>query len=192
MCWTAAFAHVVQALLRAQRQSPNSSPWSESRRRASRRSNTCPRPSPWRLASCFAREPTRNGPVRLPSSRGGTGEADRSHRRLRANPQDTVTRGLLDRDSPVHLRLPRGALPFGILAKADWLTPLVTMLVAFPILALDEIGVELQNPFSPDHLNHLPLDEICENLERNLLCLLGDADTPGPSEPGRAVMHTPE
>ena len=40
------------------------------------------------------------------------------------------------------------ALPFGILLKVDWLTPLVTMLVAFPILALDEIGVELQNPFS--------------------------------------------
>ena len=40
------------------------------------------------------------------------------------------------------------ALPFGILLKVDWLTPVVTMLVAFPILALDEIGVELQNPFS--------------------------------------------
>ena len=64
------------------------------------------------------------------------------------------------------------------MAKADWLTPLVTILVAFPILALDEIGVELQNPFSPDHLNHLPLDEICENLERNLLCLLGDVRQP--------------
>jgi ion channel-forming bestrophin family protein len=63
------------------------------------------------------------------------------------------------------------ALPFGILLIVDWLTPLVTMLVAFPILALDEIGVELQNPFSRDHLNHLPLDEICENLERNLLFL---------------------
>jgi putative membrane protein len=45
------------------------------------------------------------------------------------------------------------------------------MLVAFPILALDEIGVELQNPFSMNHLNHLPLDEICENLERNLMDL---------------------
>jgi putative membrane protein len=66
------------------------------------------------------------------------------------------------------------ALPFGILAKADWLTPLVTMLVAFPILALDEIGVELQNPFSQERLNHLPLDEICANLERDLLALLGD------------------
>jgi putative membrane protein len=68
------------------------------------------------------------------------------------------------------------ALPFGILIKADWLTPLVTMLVAFPILALDEIGVELQDPFSKDRLNHLPLDEICANLDRNLLALLGDLD----------------
>ncbi len=64
------------------------------------------------------------------------------------------------------------ALPFGILLKVDWLTPMVTMLVAFPILALDEIGVELQNPFSAARLNHLPLDRICENLEENLMALL--------------------
>jgi len=64
------------------------------------------------------------------------------------------------------------ALPFGILLKVGWLTPLVTMMVAFPILALDEIGVELQSPFSPQRLNHLPLDQICENLERNLMALL--------------------
>ena len=72
------------------------------------------------------------------------------------------------------------ALPFGILEKADWLTPLVTALVAFPILALDEIGVELQNPFSTDRLNHLPLDDICTQLERNLLSLL---DLPNSSLP---------
>jgi putative membrane protein len=73
------------------------------------------------------------------------------------------------------------ALPFGILEKADWLTPLVTTLVAFPILALDEIGVELQNPFSTDRLNHLPLDDICTQLERNLLALLDDTDPHSPS-----------
>jgi hypothetical protein len=71
-------------------------------------------------------------------------------------------------------------LPFGILLKVDWLTPLVTMLVAFPILALDEIGVELQNPFSTGRLNHLPRDRICENLEQNLMCLLGDHDRARP------------
>ncbi|MGC8639286.1 MAG: bestrophin family protein [Isosphaeraceae bacterium] len=68
------------------------------------------------------------------------------------------------------------ALPFGILLKVDWLTPVVTMLVALPILALDEIGVELQNPFSKRRLNHLPLDQICVDLERNLMALLSDGE----------------
>ena len=68
------------------------------------------------------------------------------------------------------------ALPFGILLKVDWLTPVVTMLVAFPILALDEIGVELQDPFSTSRLNHLPLDKICENLEQDLMSLLESVD----------------
>ena len=79
------------------------------------------------------------------------------------------------------------ALPFGILLKVDWLTPVVTMLVAFPILALDEIGVELQNPFSQRRLNHLPLDQICEDLERNLMALLGDLD--GSQDRGSISEH---
>jgi putative membrane protein len=74
------------------------------------------------------------------------------------------------------------ALPFGILTKVDWLTPVVTMLVAFPILALDEIGVELQNPFSAARLNHLPLDKICESLEQNLRALLEHAGHSGLTE----------
>jgi ion channel-forming bestrophin family protein len=84
------------------------------------------------------------------------------------------------------------ALPFGILLKVDWLTPLVTMIVAFPILALDEIGVELQNPFSTLRLNHLPLDRICENLEQNLMSLLDDVDRSRPianEDPAAAAVH---
>jgi putative membrane protein len=77
------------------------------------------------------------------------------------------------------------SLPFGIIGKAGWLTPLVTMLVAFPILALDEIGVELQNPFSTSNLNHLPLDRICQDLERNLLALLADGQTSRHALPGQ-------
>jgi putative membrane protein len=74
------------------------------------------------------------------------------------------------------------AMPFGILKIVDWLTPLVTMMVAFPILALDEIGVELQDPFSTSRLNHLPLDGICEGLEENLMSLLEDVDRMRPVE----------
>jgi ion channel-forming bestrophin family protein len=54
------------------------------------------------------------------------------------------------------------------------LTPLFTVLVAYPILSLDQIGMELQDPFSEDNINHLPLDELCTKIERNLLALLQD------------------
>jgi putative membrane protein len=64
------------------------------------------------------------------------------------------------------------ALPFALIARIGWLTPLVTTLVAYPILALDEIGAELQQPFSTASLNHLPLDEICATIEGNLLAHL--------------------
>lgn len=51
-------------------------------------------------------------------------------------------------------------LPFALLPKIGLLTPLATMLIAYPILALDKIGDDLQDPFSPRNLDHLPLDTI--------------------------------
>jgi putative membrane protein len=62
-------------------------------------------------------------------------------------------------------------LPFALLRKVDALTPLVTVLVAYPILALDEIGDALQFPFSGQSRSHLPLDEICGTIENDLLAL---------------------
>jgi putative membrane protein len=60
------------------------------------------------------------------------------------------------------------ALPFALLERVGWLTPVVTMLVAYPLLAIDEIGAQLQNPFAVERLSHLPLDEISANIERNV------------------------
>ncbi len=64
-------------------------------------------------------------------------------------------------------------LPFELVDKFDeslaiLVTPLLTMLIAYPILALDEIGSQLQQPFSSTSLNHLTLDELCATIERNL------------------------
>lgn len=64
-----------------------------------------------------------------------------------------------------------GTLPFGLLPKLDGLTPVVVFLVSYPLLALDQIGVELQNPYSTRNLGHLPLDTICDGIERDLLAL---------------------
>ena len=46
------------------------------------------------------------------------------------------------------------------------------MMVDYPLLALDQIGIELQNPFSINNLSHLPLGDISASIEKNLLGLL--------------------
>lgn len=45
---------------------------------------------------------------------------------------------------------------------------MVTALVAYALLSLDQIGIELQNPFAIDNLSHLPLNEICNNIKKDI------------------------
>ncbi len=71
------------------------------------------------------------------------------------------------------------ALPFALISRVGWLTPLITIITAYPLLALDEIGAELQRPFLTASLNHLPLDELCATIERNLLAQLESEPLPG-------------
>lgn len=59
-------------------------------------------------------------------------------------------------------------LPFALLGKAGNLTPFFVILVAYPLFSLDQIGVELQNPFSIENLSHLPLEDICQTIESNI------------------------
>lgn len=65
-------------------------------------------------------------------------------------------------------------LPFSLLHRinSDWLVPFITMLVAYPLISLDQIGIELQNPFSKANLSHLPLGDISATIERNLIGML--------------------
>lgn len=63
-------------------------------------------------------------------------------------------------------------LPFALVDRLGGLTPLVVALASYPLFSLDEIGAELQNPFSPRNLSHLPLDEICKIVSRNVMSLV--------------------
>ena len=63
-------------------------------------------------------------------------------------------------------------LPLALVDRAGWLTPLVVALASYPLFSLDEIGAELQNPFSPRNLSHLPLDGLCRNIAANVMGLL--------------------
>jgi putative membrane protein len=50
------------------------------------------------------------------------------------------------------------------------------MLVSYPLVSLDQIGIELQNPFYKSSLNHLPLDEISASIEKTLREMLESSD----------------
>lgn len=71
------------------------------------------------------------------------------------------------------------ALPFAVVGDHLWAPPLVTMLVAYPLLAIDQIGEELQNPFWVSNLSHLPLNQICREVEEDLLGFLEEDRRPG-------------
>lgn len=78
-------------------------------------------------------------------------------------------------------------LPFALLHRIEglWLIPFITMLVAYPLISLDQIGIELQNPFSRANLSHLPLDGITATIEGNLTDLWkGHTETEGTVRPG--------
>ncbi len=60
-------------------------------------------------------------------------------------------------------------LPVALVDYSIYINPLVTALVSYALFSLDQIGVELQNPFSKERLSHLPLDNICKVTEGNLI-----------------------
>ena len=60
-------------------------------------------------------------------------------------------------------------LPMTIAERCGALTPFLQVLVAYPLLSLDQIGIELENPFSVRRLSHLPLQDIGDTIQRNVL-----------------------
>jgi putative membrane protein len=86
-----------------------------------------------------------------------------------------------------------GILPLALLNKAGWLTPLYTMLAAYALLSLDQLGIELQNPFAKSRLSHLPLDNICRSIEESLTALAADdAAEPHGGEHSQAPPPLPD
>jgi ion channel-forming bestrophin family protein len=58
-------------------------------------------------------------------------------------------------------------LPFQIVDELKWWTGPVVALVSFTLFGIEAIGVEIENPFGTDP-NDLPLDVICNTIERNI------------------------
>ena len=56
-------------------------------------------------------------------------------------------------------------LPFSLIKVMGLMSAPIVLLVAYPLLSLDRIGLELQNPFSARSLSHLPLEAICAGIK---------------------------
>ena len=63
-------------------------------------------------------------------------------------------------------------LPLALVQKYGWETVPVTLMIAYVLFGIEEIGVEIEGPFGDDD-NDLPLEDICETIHKNLYALAG-------------------
>jgi putative membrane protein len=68
------------------------------------------------------------------------------------------------------------ALPFALVRDFGWGTIVDTLVVSYIFFGIEEIGVEIENPFGHDD-NDLPLDAMCEAISGHLLGLTGSHQT---------------
>lgn len=62
-------------------------------------------------------------------------------------------------------------LPFALIKEFGWITVLDTLFVAYIFFGIEEIGVEIEDPFGID-TNDLPLETFCETIDANLTELI--------------------
>jgi len=77
-------------------------------------------------------------------------------------------------------------VPFALVDSLGWLAPAASALLAFGLIGVDEIGVEIEDPFGHD-ANDLPLEAIGLTIDRDTEELLL---APPDGEPGRPPLTT--
>lgn len=66
-------------------------------------------------------------------------------------------------------------LPFALVEPLGWLSVVATLSVAYTFFGIEEIGVEIENPFGYD-VNDLALEDLCTRIAKDLLALSGRHD----------------
>jgi ion channel-forming bestrophin family protein len=82
-------------------------------------------------------------------------------------------------------------LPFQLVGEVGWLTGPLVSLVSFTLFGIEEIGIEIENPFGTD-ANDLPLDDICQTLLQNIDHLMTMTPTVNLSIPEQPSILHPE
>jgi putative membrane protein len=62
-------------------------------------------------------------------------------------------------------------VPFALIDPFGWWTVLASALISFVFFGIEEIGVEIEDPFGLDP-NDLPLERICDTIRKNLAALV--------------------
>ncbi|CAK9885239.1 MAG: hypothetical protein XXXJIFNMEKO3_01635 [Candidatus Erwinia impunctatus] len=75
-------------------------------------------------------------------------------------------------------------LPFALVPDLHYMTPLVSVFIAYSFLSLDTLAEELEMPFGYAN-NHLPMDAMCANIEINLLEMNNQRELPDTPQPDR-------
>jgi putative membrane protein len=71
-------------------------------------------------------------------------------------------------------------LPFALVGLYGWWTILVALLASYMFFGIEEIGVEIENPFGLDS-NDLPLERFCRTIEHDVLPILETGPKPEPA-----------
>ena len=59
------------------------------------------------------------------------------------------------------------ALPFQFVQQLDWFTIPTVGIISFALLGIEDIGLEIENPFGYD-ANDIPLDKFCQDLQAEI------------------------
>jgi putative membrane protein len=79
-------------------------------------------------------------------------------------------------------------LPFGLVDGIAWMTPVVTLVMAYSFIALDLLAAELEMPFGRNE-NDLALDAISLNIELSIREISGEALEKKPLQPVAYELH---
>jgi putative membrane protein len=63
------------------------------------------------------------------------------------------------------------SLPFQMVEGLGWMTGPIVGWLSFMLFGVEEIGIEIENPFGRDP-NDLPLDNICNKMKHNIADLI--------------------
>ncbi|VUS32663.1 bestrophin family protein [Klebsiella spallanzanii] len=75
-------------------------------------------------------------------------------------------------------------LPFALVGDLHYMTPFVSVFISYTFLSWDSLAEELEDPFGTA-ANDLPLNAMCNTIERNLLDMTGQQPLPDKLEPDR-------